>query len=840
MFTFGDRLSRKKDNPFLKNDCLGNGASFFSPKAIVLITAAFCLFAFTYNFYKTKQIQTAVEEHAEIISESIWVVNQKSSEQYLLAVAKDYSYEQILVRDTLGEELLYLKAPGINPFEKFLVMVKLIPRIKISSDIFYREKLVGNIEALWLNQAIYVYVYVFLLCLLLLTVVHLYNNIMNAKATLEQTVKKRTKELLESSDKLIESERYYRELFNATGEAIFINDNRTGNILEVNQTMLEMFGYCQEEVLLLTAGDLSQGESPYSQVEAVRYVKKAVSKGPQMFEWLCRNKSGELFWGEVVLKNTKIGGQDRVIVVIRDITERKKAEKDLVESEEKYRLLFENANEGILVIQDSKFKFYNPKIQEITGCSSDELDKKSFVELIHPDDRLKIVDRYTRRIAGENIPSFFSFRIIDKNANEKWLESNSIVITWEGKPATLNFLTDITKRHLAEAKKKELTSQLRQAQKMESIGTLAGGIAHDFNNILTPILGFTELAMLQVEKDTLLSSRLDEIIYASLRAKDLVQQILTFSRQREHDLQPLKIYLLIKETLKLLRSSFPSTITINENIDSKCGSILADPTQIHQIIMNLCTNAYHSMKEKGGTLGISLSQIEVTPEKYSAELNFKQRHYQVFEVSDTGHGIPEEVRGKIFEPYYTTKGNDEGTGLGLSMVHGIVQSLNGHITVCSELGIGSSFQVYLPSMESAPSPSIVSKHMPLPTGTENILLVDDKRVVLQSEKEMLEQLGYHVSCLTSSEDAFYLFQQKPNDFDLVVTDMTMPDMTGDELAKNVLSIRPDVPIVLCTGYSEKINKEKAQALGIRGFISKPVRLMDFAKTIREILDEKIH
>jgi len=385
--------------------------------------------------------------------------------------------------------------------------------------------------------------------------------------------------------------------------------------------------------------------------------------------------------------------------------------------------------------------------------------------------------------------------------------------------------------------RKHLEAQLLQVQKMESIGTLAGGIAHDFNNILFIISGYTEMTLEMMSADSPFHSNLKEVLSAAERAKSLVQQILTFSRQSSQELQPVQIQFIAKEVVKMLKSSLPASIKIEQNIDINCGPVMADPTQLHQIIMNLSTNAYHAMEEKGGTLEISLDTINV-----NLQSSFEHIHdmipgpYVRLCVSDTGCGMTRELTERIFDPYFTTKELGKGTGLGLSIVHGIVKSHSGYISVKSEPGEGTIFYIYIPMLVSDICVSKTVSDKSIPTGKESILIVDDEQSIAKMLQKMLELLGYKAEYKSSSSEALQEFKKYPEKFDLVITDLNMPGMTGDELAKALVRVRSDIPIILCTGFSKIITEEKMKAIGIRELIMKPVIKSELARVIRKVLE----
>ncbi len=384
----------------------------------------------------------------------------------------------------------------------------------------------------------------------------------------------------------------------------------------------------------------------------------------------------------------------------------------------------------------------------------------------------------------------------------------------------------------------EANQQLRQAQKMEAIGTLAGGIAHDFNNTLGAIIGYAQLTIYKLPGNSPFLHYLDEILNASYRAKDLVYQILTFSRRTEQEKRPVRIDSVIKEDLKMLRALIPSTIDICDHIKPGTGTIQADPTQIHQVLMNLCTNAAHAMEEKGGRLEIILTNAYIDDNEATQHPDLRPGKYVKLSVKDIGYGIPPDMTDRIFDPYFTTKEKGEGTGLGLAVVHGIVKSHEGAVTVESKPGRGTIFNVYFPRTEDAEEIPKPRSHEKLPCGNESVLFIDDDNVLAYMGKKALEHLGYQVESRTDSADALKFFRENPHSFDMVITDFTMPNMTGEKLAEEIMKIRPDIPIILCTGYSERITNEKAEAIGVRKLLIKPLELYDLAKAIRDVLEKR--
>jgi len=479
---------------------------------------------------------------------------------------------------------------------------------------------------------------------------------------------------------------------------------------------------------------------------------------------------------------------------------------------------------------DGIMKYKSPNIEKWFGWKPEDLIGTDAWETVYPEDIERLQKEFFALLEKDNSSTKVEYRYKCKDGTYKWIE---LTATNRLKDSTINGVLlnyhDISER-------KQAGEKLRQAQKMESIGSLAGGIAHDFNNLLFPIIGMSEMLLEDLPENSLEYENAKEIFHAGIRAGDLVKQILTFSRRSDHKMIPVRVQNVLKEVLKLSRSTIPTDIKIHQDIQIDCGSIKADATQLHQVAMNLITNAYHAVQKKSGVISVQLKQITLDYGEI-ADISLEQGQYIVLTISDTGAGIEPNILGKIFEPYFTTKKQGKGTGLGLAVVFGIVKEHQGDIKVYSEIGKGTTFNVYLPLMKKSTKTVSTDQIQILETGTERILLVDDEISVVKLESQMLSRLGYRVNKQLKSLDALKIFKANPDNFDLVITDMTMPDMTGDQLAKELMSIRPDIPIMICTGFSERISKEQAETNKVKGFLMKPVIKSEMAQMVRRVLDE---
>ena len=524
-----------------------------------------------------------------------------------------------------------------------------------------------------------------------------------------------------------------------------------------------------------------------------------------------------------------IDGRDVRLTISVDITDRKRAEQALAESERKYRQLFEMESDAIFLIDNGSGNLLevNPACESLYGYSREQL-------LTMKNTDLSAEPHETRKATLSALPSVPVRYHRKKDGTVFPVEITARHFSWKGRGVHVAAIRDITLRTEAQYQKDELEAQLRQAQKMESIGTLAGGIAHDFNNMLSAIMGYTELAMLHESRSYPFHSDLEEVLKAAQRAKNLVARILAFSRQSRSVFVPIQIGLIVKETIKMLRPTLPSCIEIDTRIASDAVAT-ADANQIQQVVMNLCTNAYHAMKPCGGRLRIEL-EARTLDETFASKHGVAPGPYVMLRVADTGAGMDQKTMQRVFEPYFTTKQKGEGTGLGLSVVYGIIKTHKGFITVESELARGSCFCVYLPQLERRTSTVALKDDALLPMGNERVLLVDDEPIIGQITKGMLEHIGYQVTVRSSTLEALELFQRAAYRFDLVLADFNMPHVSGNCLSKQMVQIRPDIPVILCTGFSNALTEQEMKAAGIRAVALKPLLMADLAKLIRDVLD----
>ena len=484
-------------------------------------------------------------------------------------------------------------------------------------------------------------------------------------------------------------------------------------------------------------------------------------------------------------------------------------------------------------------KFSNPKISQISGYSQEELSSKSFIEFIHPDDRQMLVGNHLKRLQGIELPHIYDFRILDKEGNIKWLEINAALINWNGKPAILNFLTDITERKRTEEEMNTLQEQFRHSQKMEAIGRLAGGIAHDFNNLLTIIKGYSQLSLHELKEEGPLKENIEEINKASEKASDLTRQLLSFSRSQMMEMKVIDLNNIVRNLDKMLRRVIGEDVELITCLADDLGRIKADPGQIEQVIMNLAVNAKDAMPS-GGKLAIETANVELDGIYARSHIGVKPGRYVMLLVSDTGMGMAPEVKKKVFEPFFTTKEKDKGTGLGLSTVYGIVKQSGGDIWVYSEPSYGTTFKIYFPRVDEPQDIEGVKEEgveEGLPLGDETILLVEDNEEVRKVTARILKMQGYRVLEASNEGDAFSICDQHDGPINLMVTDIVMPKMDGPELAKQLLSLYPEMKVIYMSGYVENIIPHHGILEKGMEYIQKPFTVNELARKVREVLDK---
>lgn len=634
-------------------------------------------------------------------------------------------------------------------------------------------------------------------------------------------------------DQRADAENMLKVVLDNLGDAVFIIDPPSRTIRSTNAAAETLFGYEPDELVGRNSEILHVDHDSY-----IRFAEigEPIIEDQGIFRcgYQMKQKDGTIIDTEntVVVLDKKVGWQSGVVSIVRDITTEVRALDALRKSEEQYRLLAENTLDVIWSMNmDLEFTYVNPAIEKLAGFTREEFIGTSlrdhFNQEAYEELERVILDEIRKGPSRGGVVLKTELR--RKDGLTVPVEVHGRILFDENRPVGIQGTSrDITER-LA------LETQVLQAQKLEAIGTLSGGIAHDFNNILGIIFGYVHMAKKDAPPGTQYAEDLDNVLIAANRAKDLVKQILAFSRQAQVERTPLLIQPLIKEGVKMLRSSIPSTISIIEEVDPTIGTVMADPTQVHQILMNLCTNAYHAMESTGGVLSVRLNKTVLADDNQEKHLNLPPGEYAELVVSDTGTGIGPDIIEKIFDPFFTTKEKGKGTGMGLSIIHGILMDYGGTITVESKLGEGSTFHVCFPVTESEEHPE-EKESEDIPKGRERILFVDDEKLLAEMGKIMLERLGYQVTIFCSSLKALEAFKQNPGEFDLIITDQTMPELTGSDLSRMMLQIRSDIPIILCTGYSNLIDEDSAKAIGIKEFVLKPLPRDVIAKLVRKVLD----
>ncbi|MFA6411089.1 MAG: PAS domain S-box protein [Syntrophales bacterium] len=651
----------------------------------------------------------------------------------------------------------------------------------------------------------------------------------------------------QTEDALRESEYVFRLLFEKSGDSSLLIEK--GRFIDCNEAVLKILGCSDKSALInLLPTDISPERQPdceLSSEKAARMIEIANNEGSNRFEWVHKKFDGAEVCLDVVLTPIKMNGRKLIYTTWRDSTAQKKAEEALKKSERRLADIIDFLPDATCVFDvRGKVITWNRAMEEMTGVSKNDMlgqgdrahtipfygeRRKCLLDLIDGSDKdIEAKYQHVRREGSIIHGEAFAPTLYGGRGAHIRMTGTPLCDTDGNRVGAIESIRDITRSKVIE-------DQLRQANKMEALGTLAAGIAHDFNNILGGMIGYTEMSLLHIGTgNSLLKRYLEQIRSGIHRATDLVKQILTFSRQKDQEMRPVRVTPLLEETLKLIQAAIPSSIEIIYTVAANRDLILADPTSIHRILMNLCSNAAHAMREKGGILRIEIVNLYLDEDnKIAADV--KAGWHLRMTVGDNGQGIDAAIIDRIFDPFFTTKKTGEGTGLGLAVVHGIVKNLGGAIIARSSPEEETVFEIYLPLVEG--KDEIINNDLEKTYigGKERILFVDDEDTMTQIAEDMLSKMGYDIWATTSSVAALKSFRLQPDHFDIVITDQAMPNMTGMVLSEELLKIRPDLPIILCTGFSEIITPARLEAIGIGGFIMKPFTMADLDATIRKVL-----
>ena len=623
------------------------------------------------------------------------------------------------------------------------------------------------------------------------------------------------------------SEASYRAIFEASEDAIFVHDWDTGAFVDANPKACRTFGYTVDEFRRLTVADISSGVPPYTVYDAARWIEAAKGGKTVAFEWHRRNRDGSLRWDEVYLKSAEIAGTRRILAVTRDITARKSAEDALRASEEQYRAIFNASVDGLaLWDREGHIVDLNPVFSGMLGYARAELVGTPGAAIIPEELREHCDTLRASVLAGD--PCREEIQVCHKSGARIDVEIRGATMFYRDAPHALLIMRDLTERRQVEGERARLEAQLRQAQKMEAIGHLTGGIAHDFNNLLTSIMGYVTLASERsaAGRDDKLAGYLERAHLACERARDLIQQMLTFSRGRRGEPRPLALAPLVRESVKLLRSSLPATVAIATDLDGDAPPVMLDPVQLEQVLMNLAINARDAMRSSG-EMRMAVRHVGRVPEMCTSCRKNVEGEMIELSVSDTGPGITADVQERMFEPFFTTKGVGQGSGMGLSTVHGIVHEHGGHVVVENVPGAGARFRVLLPALRSRDRDGALSRSATRGTAFPraflggHVAVIDDEASVASLMNDLLAQWGLEVTTFADAREALDAVTAGAA-FDLIITDQTMPRMTGVEFARAARAMGAAVPIVLYTGYDEGLTSAAVERAGITALVRKPI------------------
>ncbi|MHC1744368.1 MAG: PAS domain S-box protein [Syntrophobacteraceae bacterium] len=808
--------------------------------AIFALSAVFAVFSVYYENRVHHNAEGEICNHAEVIASSLWTLEKSSPTAYLTLAAAANGYERILVTEESGKVFLDIPGPALKGMDSALARLRLIRSFQLHSKVVFEGRTIGSISASWPCRTAYLYSYIILCMVLFLIIMLLFLKLVDSNRTLENRVRERTEELEKENSERRRAEADLRE--HAQRLSLHVQHTPLGvvewdldfRVVAWNNAAERIFGYSRREALGRRGYDLMIPPSAREKLERV-WEELLMRTGGAVSVSQNRTKAGETLtceWYNTVLTDHD-GRVIGVASLVQDITDRMRIEKALRLT----RFCFDRASIGIfLVAQDTgRIMDVNDQGCESLGYRRDELCGRSLLDL---DPSLtgerwgRVVD-HLKNGGTEQLDS--AHRRQDGGVFPVEVLMSSV--TFEDESLVIAFVRDIAERKRAEHERERLEAQLLQAQKMEAVGELAGGIAHDFNNILQSIMGYTQLLLLESAQNAKICGRLTEIERASVRASNLVRQLLTFSRKIGSHLKPVNLNQELSQLRGLLERTFPKMIAIDLSLDPGLKDINADAGQIEQVVMNLAINAMHAMPS-GGKLVIETSNAPLEDELYPSNINAKDADYVTLTVSDNGIGMDKDTLDRIYEPFFTTKGIGKGTGLGLSMVYGIVKNHGAYIKCYSELGKGASFKIWFPAIvgyqtsQECTADGINS----VPHGTETILLIDDDPSIIEMGKDMLSQFGYRCIYASSGEEGLEVYSVLKAQVDLVILDLSMPGMGGYGCLKELKRLNPEVRVLIASGYSEDGSLLQTFAEGASGFIGKPFLIGEFLRRVRETLE----
>lgn len=654
---------------------------------------------------------------------------------------------------------------------------------------------------------------------------------------LAQTFNRMSDELRRFTVEIRQSEENYRGIVENALEGVY-QSSLDGRFLNANPALARILGYASPQELMTSITDIRHQFYVHPTdrdvlLKAILEERKAFG-----FEVQCYRKDGRIIWVTISarLRYDEKGVPDVIEGFMSDITSRKHAEEQLAESWNYLDEIINSFGDPLFVKDENhRWVLVNNAFCTMMGCSREQLIGKSDYDFFFKEQAdvfwAKDAEVFASGTENLNEELFTDSHGVTRTI----LTKKTLYTDKNGQKFIVGSIRDVTEQKQQEEEKIRLVARLNQAQKMEAIGALAGGIAHDFNNILQPMLGYSELLGLRLPADSPHQRYVERLRTAGLRAKQLVSHILAFSRQAEHKVIPVRLQNILKEVVQLCRSTIPANVEIVTDLQGDCPPVSVDPSQVHQVAMNLIVNAFHAVEATGGKIIVGVREETLLPEEVG-DLSLKPGRYLTLTITDTGCGIPPEVKDRIFEPYFTTKEQGKGTGLGLAVVHGIVKEWQGDIAITSVVGKGTTMKVYLPLPEQSGETEAMETMPHYPGGHERILLVDDEAMIVELATLLLKELGYQVTSRAQSRQALELFATDPQAFDLVITDMMMPEMTGDQLARKLLAIKPDLPIIMCSGFSEQIGSEEILAIGVKELLNKPITIVELSQKVRTVLD----